>query len=65
MGPEAKDVERLLHLLEEVRLLLAGSLLLPPTAPRKKLSWEDVWRVSYWVTKSNAPKRLPSYQDIC
>jgi hypothetical protein len=38
-----KDIERLLTLLEEVRLLLVTAL--PRTSPpRKQLSWDDVWR---------------------
>jgi hypothetical protein len=38
-----KDTERLLTLLEEVRLLLVTAL--PRTSPsRKQLSWDDVWR---------------------
>ena len=53
MGSQAKDVERLLQLLEEVRLLLASTL--PPVrAPRKQLSWEDVWRLAPCVYKTDA-----------
>lgn len=60
MGPEDRDVERLLHLLEEVRRLLVNSL--PPApASRKKLSWEEVWRVSPYASKNNTQK-LQAYQ---
>jgi hypothetical protein len=59
MGPKDQDVERLLHLLEEVRRLLVSSL--PPAPSRKKLSWEEVWRVSPYVSKTNAQK-VQAYQ---
>jgi hypothetical protein len=40
---QGKNAERLLEVLEELRLILQRSL--PPVpAPRKKLSWDDVWR---------------------
>ena len=43
MEPLSDHLNRLLEVLEEVRVLLAGSV--PPSrAPqKKKLSWEDVW----------------------
>lgn len=60
MGPKDQDVERLLHLLEEVRRLLVSTL--PPApASRKKLTWEDVWRVSPSVSKTEAQK-VQAYQ---
>lgn len=60
MRPEDRDVERLLHLLEDVRRLLVNSL--PPApASRKKLSWEEVWRVSPYASKTNTQK-LQAYQ---
>ena len=43
MENQGKDVDRLLEVLEEVRLLLASSIPAAPATP-KKLSWEDVWR---------------------
>ena len=63
-----KDIERLLTLLEEVRLLLVTAL--PRTSPsRKQLSWDDVWRnASYssvvrpsYVTR---PKKSQVYELI-
>ena len=46
-----KDIERLLTLLEEVRLLLVTAL--PRTSPsRKQLSWDDVWRNASYSSSS-------------
>jgi hypothetical protein len=47
MEPQGKDVERLLAVLEEVRLLILSGLP-APAARQKKPSWDDVWlRASY------------------
>jgi len=60
MEPKDRDVERLLQLLEDVRRLLVSSL--PPApASRNKLSWEEVWRVSPYASKTNTQK-LQAYQ---
>ena len=59
MEPKDRDVERLLHLLEDVRRLLVSSL--PPApASRKKLSWEEVWRVSPYVSKTKPRSFKPT-----
>ena len=42
MESQGNEAERLLELLEELRLLLASSLPVVST-PQNKLSWEDVW----------------------
>lgn len=51
MEPLGENSDRLLQVLEEVRVLLAGSL--PPArAPqKKKLSWEDVWQKTSYGTR--------------
>ena len=41
MESQSNEVERLLKLLEEIRLVLVGSVPVTVTA-RKKLSWDDV-----------------------
>jgi hypothetical protein len=43
MEPLGENLERLLEVLEEVRVLLAGSLPAAPAPQNKKLSWDDVW----------------------
>ena len=63
-----KDFERLLTLLEEVRLLLVTAL--PRISPpRKQLSWDDVWRnasYSHVVRPSYVirPKKFQVYELI-
>ena len=57
MEPRAdqQDIDRLIRLLEEVRLLLATAL--PRTSPPpKKLSWDDVWRNGSYVVRPRAVK---------
>jgi hypothetical protein len=50
MEPPGENLDRLLKVLEEVRVLLAGSVPPSPAPQKKKLSWEDVWqKASYGV----------------
>jgi hypothetical protein len=51
--------DRLLELLEEVRLLMAGN---PPAAIArpKQLSWDDVWSKAPYVKRNTTTSRQPT-----
>lgn len=53
MEPQGKDIDRLLEVLDEVRLLLTSCVPSAPAPQKKRPSWDDVWKkTSYGVRPS-------------
>ena len=60
MEPPGDNFDRLFQVLEEVRVLLAGSLPTAPAPHQKKLSWEDVWqKASYGIRSRSTTTTAP------